>query len=135
MTGSEFVNSYDPLDQGRLLDDSYSTKQFASADLALLACPIDELPGDQYCGRHPKVVEIGSLAKHAGTGIKATYTWELDARDTRSAPGSSQAGYSCSIVIKSECGAPTFDVDMEESVVAAGADISELWELEYLEYS
>jgi hypothetical protein len=135
MTGSDFVNSYDPLDQARLLDDSYSTKQFASADLALLACPIDELPGDQYCGGHPKVVEIGSLAKHKGTGIKRSYTWELDACDTHGEWGSYQAWYSCSIVIKSECGAPTFDVNMEESVVAAGTDISELWELEYLEYS
>lgn len=74
LTHASFNGAYDPVDTTRLLNDDYSTKSIATPDVALLACPVPKA----YCGNYAKVVEIGSLAGQADSGIKPTFKWVLD---------------------------------------------------------
>jgi hypothetical protein len=41
----------------------------------------------------------------------------------------------CSIIVKSKCGAPTFDIDTVASVSAESYTPAELWSVSYMEYS
>lgn len=128
MTSASYSGIYDPLDTNRLLDDSYSSKSFATPDVALLACPIST----SYCGAVGKVVEIGSLAGDKAKGIPATFEWAVEV-SPRVHPTPQM--HQCSIIVKSKCGAPTFDIDTVKSVSEAGKTAAELWSVSYMEYS
>lgn len=43
--------------------------------------------------------------------------------------------HQCSIIVKSRCGAPTFDIDTASSVSEASWTPAELWSVSYMEYS